>query len=96
MACARLRLWPGVSKTGPWLGAARQGPTWNGTAMEETDMTKYTTAVREEIIEEYREATGREYVIASEFLKYVQDAGPSHPAYDWFEWDDTIAALWRI
>lgn len=27
------------------------------------------------------------------FLQEVRETGPSHPAYEWFEWDDRAAAL---
>lgn len=55
-------------------------------------MAKFTKETRQRILREYLEATGREIFDPADFVNYVRDVGPSHEAFDWFTWEDQIAA----
>ncbi len=54
-------------------------------------MAAFTKALRQKIVEDFaRENNG--WFDARAFLSHVQEVGPDHPAYEWFEWDDVSAA----
>ena len=54
------------------------------------DKTRFSKTLRQQIIEEYVARRG-EYDPKS-FVAEVREVGPSHAAYDWFEWNNTEAA----
>lgn len=54
-------------------------------------MTRYTKEQRQQIIRDYAEQNGGAFD-APGFLRWVEKAGPEHPAYDWFDWNDQKAA----
>lgn len=54
-------------------------------------MARFTKALRQQIVREFAEANGGFFDPAA-FLLHVQSAGPGHPAFSWFEWDDASAA----
>lgn len=59
-------------------------------------MARFTKALRTQIVEEF---TSRHNGLFTPtlFIEEVRATGPDHPAYDWFDWDDTAAAdKWRI
>jgi len=61
-------------------------------------MAKYTTADRQEIVEEFS-IRHNGLFDAALFLAEVRAIGPNHRAHAWFEWDDSEAAhehrLWQ-
>jgi hypothetical protein len=54
-------------------------------------MAKFTRALRQQIIDEFLAANNGWYDPAA-FVSHIKAAGPDHPAYDWFTWDDESAA----
>lgn len=54
-------------------------------------MMRYTKEARQKIVQEFAEAHGGVFDPA-EFLGVVSQVGSSHPAYDWFQWDNERAA----
>ena len=52
---------------------------------------KFTKELRESIIRDFcrRRNDGYDAIL---FEQEVRETGPSHPAYEWFEWNDTDAA----
>lgn len=54
-------------------------------------MAGFTKALREKIVRDFcaRRNSGFD---AKLFEQEVRETGPSHPAYEWFEWDDDKAA----
>lgn len=54
-------------------------------------MTKFTRDLRQRIIKEFAEQHGGVFDAAA-FLGEVQQVGTSHPAWEWFEWNDDKAA----
>lgn len=60
---------------------------------------RYTKALKEQILNEYYAETANHYTDplkefdAHHFVEFVQKAGPEHPAYDWFEWDDSSCGV---
>ena len=61
-------------------------------------MGKYTKQQRQTIVREFATRHNGLYNPAL-FVEEVRASGPSHPAYDWFEWDESKAAkehqLWQ-
>lgn len=55
-------------------------------------MARFTRSLRQQIIREFCDRHGGDFD-AREFEKEVRETGPSHPAFDWFQWDDAKAAL---
>lgn len=55
-------------------------------------MALYTKALRQRIIEDFARRNNLVTFDPALFLQEVCETGPSHPAYEWFEWDDTKAA----
>lgn len=54
-------------------------------------MARFTKALRQQIVEDFaRQNNG--WFDKRAFLVHVRETGPDHPAYEWFEWDDTAAA----
>ena len=53
-------------------------------------MHKFTKKLRQDIVNDYIAEHGA--FNASEFVDYVREQGASHPAFDWFEWDDEKCA----
>lgn len=54
-------------------------------------MAKFTKALRQQILDDFtRQNNG--WFDPRAFMLHVQKAGPDHPAYDWFTWDDAKAA----
>lgn len=54
-------------------------------------MSRFTKEFRQEIVREFAIRHNGQYD-ASLFLQEVRDTGSSHPAYEWFTWDDAEAA----
>lgn len=54
-------------------------------------MSRFTKELRQQIVKEFAEAHGGVFDPAT-FLSYVRQAGETHPAYSWFEWNDNSAA----
>lgn len=54
-------------------------------------MTRFTRALRQQIVQDLAEQNGGWFDPAS-FLAAVRKAGAKHPAFEWFEWDDGYAA----
>lgn len=58
---------------------------------------RYTKELRQEILDEF--VSRHNEFDAAVFVEEVQQRGEAHPAYAWFEWDDTVAArehrLWQ-
>jgi hypothetical protein len=54
-------------------------------------MTRVTRELRQQVVKDFAEAHGGIFDPAT-FLSYVRQAGETHPAYTWFEWDDSQAA----
>lgn len=52
---------------------------------------KFTKELRESIIRDFCQRRNSGYDPAL-FEQEVREAGPSHPAYEWFEWDEGTAA----
>jgi len=61
-------------------------------------MTKFTKELRQQIVEDFARRHNGQYDPAL-FLREVKDTGESHPAFGWFEWDQSKAAqehnLWQ-
>ena len=61
-------------------------------------MAKFSKALRQQILDEFTTRHNGQYNPAL-FVNEVKRAGPDHPAFDWFEWDDDDAAhqhrLWQ-
>lgn len=55
-------------------------------------MSRFTKNLRQQIIRDFCARHGGEFD-ARVFEGEVREAGPSHPAYEWFEWDTAKAAL---
>jgi hypothetical protein len=55
-------------------------------------MARFTKKLRQELVREFAERNGGWFDPAA-FLAEVQEQGPAHPAFEWFEWDDDKAAL---
>lgn len=55
-------------------------------------MSKFTKQLRQQIVEEFARRHNGLYDPAL-FLREVKEEGPAHPAYEWFEWDASKAAL---
>lgn len=59
-------------------------------------MKRLSKAARQQIVQDFARRHSGQYDAAL-FLQEVQAMGPSHPAYDWFEWDAGEAArLYQI
>lgn len=60
--------------------------------------TRFTKELRQKIVEEFSRRHNGQYD-PSLFLKEVRETGAEHPAFDWFEWDQSKAAqehnLWQ-
>lgn len=54
-------------------------------------MARFTKALRQQIVQEFAEKNGG-WFDPPAFVAAVQKAGPKHPAFEWFEWDDRNAA----
>lgn len=52
---------------------------------------RFTAAMRQEIIKDFASRNGGMYD-AKAFFAEVERTGPTHPAYQWFEWDEQTAA----
>jgi hypothetical protein len=61
-------------------------------------MSRFTKELRQQIVEDFSRRHNGLYDPAL-FLKEVREKGKDHPAYDWFEWDQSKAAqehqLWQ-
>lgn len=55
-------------------------------------MSRFTKAVRQQIVRDFALRHNGQYNPGL-FLEEVRRTGPSHPAYQWFEWDTERAAL---
>lgn len=53
-------------------------------------MAKFTKALRQQIVRDFALRHGG--FNAALFVEEVRAAGPDHPAYEWFQWDDDKAA----
>lgn len=59
-------------------------------------MAKFTKKLRQEIVDDFLSRHDGTFCRKA-FLEEVRAAGPDHPAYKWFEWDDDRAAdLYRL
>jgi hypothetical protein len=59
-------------------------------------MARFTKALRERIVRDFTSRHNGRFDPAV-FVEEVNAAGPSHEAYEWFQWDDREAASqWRI
>lgn len=59
-------------------------------------MARFTKEARQEIIREFCRRRNTEFD-AKLFEQEVRETGPSHPAYEWFQWDaDKAAGEYRI
>lgn len=59
-------------------------------------MARFTKELRQKIIQEFCLRRNADFD-AKLFEQEVRETGPSHPAYEWFEWDaDKAAAEYRI
>lgn len=54
-------------------------------------MARFTRALRQRIIEDFTRANNG-WFDPRAFVAHVRAAGPEHPAFGWFEWDDKVAA----
>ena len=54
-------------------------------------MARFTKALRERIVREFTARHNGRFDPAV-FVEEVRQAGPSHEAYEWFQWDDEAAA----
>jgi len=54
-------------------------------------MARFTKELRQQIVREFAEGHGGMFDPAV-FLASVRDAGPEHPAWEWFDWNDETAA----
>ena len=54
-------------------------------------MARFTKSIRERIVREFATRHNGNFNPAL-FLEEVRDAGEKHPAYAWFEWDESKAA----
>ena len=54
-------------------------------------MARFTKALRQEIIRDFCERRNADFD-ARLFEQEVRETGPSHPAYEWFQWDAEKAA----
>lgn len=61
-------------------------------------MVRFTKKLRQKIVDEFSTRHNGQYN-PELFLREVQEKGPEHPAYGWFEWDSNKAAhehnLWQ-
>lgn len=55
-------------------------------------MNKFTKALRQEIVRDFATRHNGQFNPAL-FVEEVRTKGPSHPAYEWFEWDQDKAAF---
>lgn len=55
-------------------------------------MTRFTKELRQQIVEKFARRHNGQFNAAL-FLDEVRATGASHEAYDWFEWDETKAAM---
>lgn len=55
-------------------------------------MTKFTKALRQKIVRDFAIRHNGQFN-PTLFVEDVRRTGPSHPAYEWFEWDQKKAAL---
>jgi hypothetical protein len=59
-------------------------------------MSRFTKALRQKIVKDFAIKHNGIYN-PTLFLEEVRRSGPSHPAYDWFEWDrDRAAAQYQV
>lgn len=54
-------------------------------------MTRFTQSLRQEIVRDFCLRRNADFD-AKLFMLDVQEKGPDHPAYEWFEWDGDKAA----
>jgi hypothetical protein len=54
-------------------------------------MARFTRELRQKIIEEFARQNNGWYDPRA-FVQHVRSAGPEHPAFEWFTWDDAAAA----
>lgn len=54
-------------------------------------MARFTKALRQQLVKDFAERNDGWFDPAA-FLAEARDGGESHPAYEWFEWDDDKAA----
>lgn len=54
-------------------------------------MARFTRQLRQQLVRDFAERNGGWFDPAA-FLIEVQEQGVTHPAYDWFEWNDEAAA----
>lgn len=54
-------------------------------------MAKFTKALRQKILDDFTRRNNG-WFDPRAFMLHVKEAGPDHPAYGWFTWDDAKAA----
>lgn len=55
-------------------------------------MARFTKELRQHLVRDFAERNGGWYDPAA-FLTEIEQAGSTHPAWEWFEWDNGKAAL---
>jgi hypothetical protein len=54
-------------------------------------VARFTKALRQQIVRDFTAAHGGVFD-PEQFVREVKNKGESHPAYEWFEWDQSAAA----